>query len=262
MGTAAIAFRDLGGSLLRLPLAARLAADDIHGKYRRTVLGPLWISLGQAAMIAGFILVFSGLFNIEPQTYALYLAAGFPVWGFLSLYLADMPNTFIVNKGLLESYELPWLTLIWRRSIGYFLLFLHHIITLVALMAILRVTPTIEMLYAIPALLITIIAGTGVGMLLATIGARYRDVQPAMQMAAGFLFMFTPVMWRADQLQVNTWAYEYNPLYYYVTLVREPLLGRVPAPEIWMGAGAGAAALFVVGFLAFLIGRRQLYHWL
>lgn len=262
MGAAAVAFRDLGGSLLRLPLAAQLAFDDIHGKYRRTVLGPLWIAIGQAATIAGFILVFSGLFGIEPQAYAIYLAAGFPVWAFLSQYLTDMPNTFIVHKGVLESYEIPWLTLVWRRSISYFLLFLHHVVTLFALMAILRVTPTIEMLYAIPALLIVIIAGSGIGMFLAVVGARYRDVQPAMQMAAGFLFMFTPVMWRADQLRENTWAYEFNPLYYYVTLVREPLLGRVPPSEIWIGAGGGAAALFVLGFLAFLIGRRRLYHWL
>ncbi|HYD87726.1 MAG TPA: ABC transporter permease [Vitreimonas sp.] len=262
MSIAAVAFRDLAGSLARLPLAARLAVDDIHGKYRRTILGPLWIAIGQAAIIAGFILVFSGLFDTPPEEYALYLAAGFPVWALMSQYLVDTPFTFIQHKGVLESFELPWLTLVWRRSISYVLLFLHHIVTLFAVMAILRVTPTIEMLYAIPALFIVIIAGTGVGMFLAVFGARYRDIQPAMSMAVGFLFMFTPVMWRADQLLENEWAYQYNPLYYYVTLAREPLLGRVPPMEMWISAGGGAVALFIFGFLSFLIGRRRLYHWL
>lgn len=262
MGSVGVAFRDLGGSLFRLPLAARLALDDIHGKYRRTVLGPLWIAIGHAATIAGFVVVFSGLFRLDPSTYAIYLAAGIPVWVLMSQYLIDMPQTFISARGLIESYQLPWMTHIWRRSISYMLLFFHHLITLFAVMAILRVQPTIEMLYAIPALFIVLIAGTGLGLFLAVLGARYRDLQPAMQVAAGFLFLFTPVMWRPEQLLSNEWAFQYNPLYYYITLVRDPLLGRVPPADMWIGAGAGAAAVFVLGFLAFLLGRRRLYHWL
>jgi ABC-type polysaccharide/polyol phosphate export permease len=57
-------------------------------------------------------------------------------------------------------------------------------------------------------------------------------------------------------------VFQYNPLYYYVMLVREPLLGRAPPAEIWLGASAGAIGIFCVGFLAFLLGRHRLYHWL
>jgi ABC-type polysaccharide/polyol phosphate export permease len=269
LASAGIALRDLGGSLTRLPLAAQLALDDILGKYRRTVLGPLWIAIGQAATIGGFVLVFSGLFGIDAPEYALYLAAGIPVWALLSQYLSDMPMTFIAARGVIESYELPWLTHIWRRSIGYVLIFFHHIVTLFAVIAILAVMgelpspPTFNMLLALPALLVVLIAGTGVGMLFAVLGARYRDLQPAMQVASGFLFLFTPVMWRADQLREHlAWVFQYNPLYYYVVLVRDPLLGRAPGLEIWLGATVGAFALFAIGFLAFLLARRRLYHWL
>lgn len=269
MGTAAVAIRDLRGSLASLPLAAALALDDILGKYRRTVLGPLWIVIGQAVTVAGFVVVFSGLLGMDPRGYALYLAAGIPVWMLLSQFLVDMPNTFIAARGVIESFELPWLTHIWRRSIGYVLLFGHHLITLFAMMAIFAAVglpgavPSFNMLLAIPALLVVLIAGTGAGTLLAVLGARYRDLQPAMQVSAGFLFLFTPVMWRHDRLGPDlAWVYEYNPLYYYVTLVRDPLLGRVSDLSIWVGASAGAAALFAIGFLAFLLGRHRLYHWL
>lgn len=266
MGTTSVAVRDLGGSLARLPLAARLALDDTHGKYRRTILGPLWIVIGQAVTIAGFAVVFSGLLNQNPKTYVLYLAAGIPIWAFMSQFLVDMPQTFIAAKGVIESYELPWLTHIWRRSLGYFILFLHHLVTLFVVMAIPALeapAPNLNMLLAIPALLIVLIAGTGVGMLLAVVGARYRDLQPAMQVSSGFLFLFTPVMWRAEGLRAElAWAYQYNPLHYYISLVRESLLGHAPPQELWIGTGAGAVGLFLLGFLAFLIGRRRLYHWL
>jgi lipopolysaccharide transport system permease protein len=84
-----------------------------------------------------------------------------------------------------------------------------------------------------------------------------------MQVGTGFLFLFTPVMWRADQLRDHlTWVFQYNPLYYFVRLLRDPLMGVAPPVEIWLGASAGALALFGIGFLAFLLARRRLYHWL
>lgn len=260
--TFAIAAEDLAGSMRRLPLAFILSLDDVHGKYRRTVLGPLWIAIGQAAMIVGFAIVFSGLFNADPRAYLLFLAAGFPVWGLISQYLVDMPVAFISAKGMIESYELPWLTHLWRRAFGYTLLFGHHLIPLAVTMVVLQTPPTLATLLVAPALLVLTVAGVGVGMLLAVVGARYRDLQPAMSMAAGFLMLLSPVIWREQQLQVNEWVVTLNPLYYFIRLVRDPLLGEVTPLSVWAGASVGAIAIFVIGFAAFLWARRRLYYWL
>ncbi len=260
--TASVALGDLIGSVRRLPLAMTLALDDIHGKYRRTVLGPLWIVLGQVATIAGFVVVFSVLFNQDPGTYALYLAAGFPIWTLISYFLSDMPTTFIGAKGMIESYELPWLIHVWRRAFGYVLTFLHQIVPFFLVMAFLGVVPRPEMLYVIPALVVLILAGVGLGILLAIFGARYRDLQPAMAMAATFLFFFSPVMWRAEQLHINQWVVELNPLYYFIKLVRDPLLGVAPSADTWTGATAGALGVFLLGFVGFWLCRRRVYHWL
>lgn len=247
---------------MRLPLAAWLALDDVHGKYRRTVLGPLWITLGQAAIICGFAVVFSGVFRADPLTYLLYLSAGLPVWVLISQYFTDMPATFVNARGIIESYELPWLVQIWRRAFGYLLVFLHHIAILFVAMVVLQVPPTINMLYAIPGLLILTLAGVGFGMIVAVLGARFRDVQHALGMASGFLMLFTPVLWRDDQLVTNTWAYLFNPIYYFIRLVRDPLLQQMPPVEIWIGTSIGAVALFVIGFVTFWLSRRNLYHWI
>lgn len=257
-----LAVRDFVGSLRRLPLAADLASRDIHGKYKRTVLGPLWIALGQAATVGGFILVFSSLFGLSVEVYAIYLAAGLPVWALISSYLTDMPGAFISAKGFIESYEIPWLTHIWRRSIAYVYVFAHQVITLFAVMAIQRIPPKIEMLYAIPALLIVTVAGAGIGIALAVIGARYRDLQPAMSIFAGVAFLFSPVMWRADQLHVNQWVVQYNPLHYVISLLRDPLLGVAPSLRTWMIGGGVALGTFAIGVFVFLASRRRLYHWL
>lgn len=263
MGAAtSVALGDLTGSIYRLPLAFRLAMSDINGKYRRTVLGPMWIVLGQAATIAGFVVVFSGLFNMDPKVYTLYLAAGIPVWTLISSFLMEMPGVFITSRGFIESFELPWLTQIWRRSIGYVIVFFHQIVSLFVVMLVLGQPFHAEMLYVFPALLVVMVAGTGLGIALAVFGARYRDLQPAMGIIAGFLFFVSPIMWRADQLNVNEWVVRYNPFYYVVSLVREPLLGRAPAPEVWIVATLVALALMLIGFLSFAMSRRRLYYWM
>lgn len=263
MGTAArSAFGDVASSFYRIPLALRLALDDIQGRYRRTVLGPLWITLGQAATISGFLTVHAHLFGIEPAEYALYLSAGFPVWVFISHFMTDMPLAFINARGMIESFGLPWTLQIWRRTIGYALIFCHHIAILVVVMITLRTAPTPTMFLAIPALAIVAAAGAGLGLTLAILGARYRDLQPAMAVAMALLFIFSPVMWKAEQLQVNEWVLRFNPFYYYLSLVRDPLLGHAPSVVAWISTGLGAAALLAIGYITLLLSRRRLFHWL
>ncbi len=258
----ATAFQDLMGSMARLPLAMTLAVEDIGGKYRRTILGPLWIAIGQAATIAAFAVLFSGLFHIPPTEYAPFLAAGFPAWALISSFMVDMPNAFIQSKGYLEAFDLPWLMQIWRRTFGYLIIFVHQVFTLFIVMAILDIPPTYEMFYAIPGLIIVMFAGTGAGVFLAVVGARYRDLPHAMSILAGFLFLFSPVIWRPDQLLQNRWALDFNPMYYLLQMVREPLLGRGPEPEVWVGGIIAAIVLFLMGYIAFAVSRGRLYFWL
>lgn len=262
MSAAEIALRDFGGSILRLPLAVRLAIEDIHGKYRRTVLGPLWIMFGQAATIAGFTLVFSGLLRTSPFEYSLFLAAGLPIWVLISSFAVDMPSAFLQNKGAIESFETPWITHIWRKSFGYLFVFAHQIVSYFLLSLYLHKPVTSDVVFVLPGIAIVLLAGTGLGLLVAVIGARYRDLQHALGLLVSFAFFVTPVIWHPASLPTNGWIYQYNPLYYLITIVREPLLGQVPDGAIWLGAFVGAIVSMFVGLGAFMLNRGKLYIWL
>jgi ABC-type polysaccharide/polyol phosphate export permease len=252
----------MADSIRHFPLAIRLAVDDIEGKYRRTALGPVWIILGQVGLIAGFLMIFTVLFGIDRSSYAIYLAAGFPVWALISSYLTEMPNAFVQSRGYIESFELPWLLQVWRRSIGYLLIFAHQIVTLFVVMALLQTPPSWEMLLAIPALLIVSVGGVGIGIVLGVLGARYRDLHPTMGILTRFLFFFSAVMWRPEQLTQNRWLVDYNPLHHVMQLVRDPLMGVAPQPILWICTSLGAVLLLLIGFVTFWVCRRRLYHWL
>lgn len=253
---------DMAGSLARFPLALKLAGDDVHGRYRRTVLGPLWITLGQAAGIFGMTLVFAGLFGQDPRVFILYLAAGFPVWAMLSSYLSDTPTAFIQAKPWIEAYEMPWTLHILRRSLGYVLVLFHQLITLFVLMLVLNVPFSAQMLWAIPALFVVFVTGTSIGVVLAVLGARFRDLQPAMTVITSFMFVFTPIFWDRASLTSNTFVVHYNPLYYYVEVIRSPLLGRPIEAQVWIVTIIGAMVCLAAAVVAFSTGRKRLYHWM
>lgn len=260
--TTSVVLQDLAGSIRKLPLAARMAFDDIQGKYRRTALGPLWIVVGQAAFLFGFLVVFAVLFGIDRQSYALYLAASFPVWNLISNPLSEMPNAFVQSRGFIESFELPWLLQIWRRAFANLIVFFHQIVVLFGVMLVLQVPPSWTMLWAIPGLLVITIFAVGAGTGLAVFGARFRDLAPTMGVVTRFLFFFSAVMWRPEQLSENRWIIELNPLFHLLQMVREPLIGIPPNPWMMLATTVGALVVFALGVWIFGLGRRRLYHWL
>lgn len=257
-----VSLKDFGGMILRFPLVVRLASDDVHGRYRRTALGPLWIVLAQAGMILGLTLVFGGLLGQDPREFVLFVACGVPIWALISSYLADMPGVFIQSRGWVEAYQLPWTIQIMRRSVGYFLTFAHQMVTFVLVMLVQQIAPTSAMLWAAPGLALVFIAGTSLGVIMAIAGARFRDLQPAMTVISGFLFIMTPVFWQRSGLAANTFVVDYNPFYYFLEIVRGPLLGQSVPVAHWIGAGVGAATLLILAIVVFAASRKRLYHWM
>src|SRR5262245_39957473 len=75
---------DIGSSLLHVRIWMSLALSDVASKYRRTVLGPVWIVLGQVAVIIGIYLLRHSISPSVIGNFLLYLSASLPIWGLVS----------------------------------------------------------------------------------------------------------------------------------------------------------------------------------
>jgi lipopolysaccharide transport system permease protein len=75
-------------------------------------------------------------------------------------------------------------------------------------------------------------------------------------------FFITPVIWIPDQLGERAYLALFNPFTYFLELIREPLLGRIPDAHTW----ALALAVTVVGCaataLVFSRFRSRVPYWL
>jgi ABC-type polysaccharide/polyol phosphate export permease len=76
------------------------------------------------------------------------------------------------------------------------------------------------------------------------------------------MFLLTPILWRPEQIPGREWIYLFNPFYYLVQIIREPLEGISPSPFIWGVALAMTSAGFIVSLLFFSRFRNRIVYWL
>lgn len=103
-----------------------------------------------------------------------------------------------------------------------------------------------QMFLIIPGLLLFYINAASYGLILAMLGARYRDISQIIKSLIQVIFFVTPVMWRADVLPASKQFIAYlNPCFAMLELIRGPLLGYVPS----LICIALAGALTVIGLI-------------
>ena len=75
-----LAFADIGNGIAGVHIWPMLGWLEIKQRYRRSVIGPFWLTLSYGAMIAGMGPLYGSLLQQDISTYFPYLATGFVVW--------------------------------------------------------------------------------------------------------------------------------------------------------------------------------------
>jgi ABC-type polysaccharide/polyol phosphate export permease len=100
------------------------------------------------------------------------------------------------------------------------------------------------------------------GIVLGAMNARFRDLQQFVFNIMQIFFYITPIVWRPEQLAEHPEVIEFNPFYYFIELLRGPLLGAPPSARVWLVA-IGATAMGHMLALFFLARYRSRFAlWL
>ena len=80
----------------------RLAWLDVVQRYRRSLLGPLWVTITMSVTIGGIGIVFGNLFGAKPEEYLPYLATGIILWTFYTSLVMEGANVFVSSDNLIN----------------------------------------------------------------------------------------------------------------------------------------------------------------
>ncbi len=256
------ALADLGGGLARSELWLALGWHDIRRRYRRSTLGPFWLTLSMAGTITGIGLLYATLFQQDVSTYLPYLAYGLIIWGLISALTGDGCSTFIDAAQTIEQVQAPLSTHIYQMLWRNVLIFAHNAVLIPIVMSIFQLWPGWAALWFVPGLLIVIITFCGVSLALGVLSARFRDIPLTISMIIQFGFFFTPIIWSAEQLPQRAIVVVVNPFYYMLEIVRAPLLGKVPALDVWLVAIGLMVATWVIAVGLYAKFRARIAYWI
>jgi ABC-2 type transport system permease protein len=210
---------------------------DIRKRYRRSLLGPFWITVSLGVFIAGLSFIYTPLLGGgNSEGYLQYVAFGFIVWQFISLLVIEACNVFIVNGPIIEQLTAPLSIYIYEFIWKNLIILVHNILLYVLIVLIFGPLPTWATLLFIPAIILVCINGVSIGMLLGTLCTRFRDIPPIVGTIVQMMFLLTPIFWRAEQMPGRQLLVVLNPFYYFIELLRQPLLGNAPSLHTWMVA--------------------------
>ena len=104
---------------------------DILQRYRRSLLGPFWITLSAGAMIGGIGLLYSQLLKQPTADYLPFLAAGLITWFFISAVINEGCSVFIGAEHMIKQVRLPFTVHVLRVVFRNLVILLHNLLVLV-----------------------------------------------------------------------------------------------------------------------------------
>lgn len=254
------AFGDLAAGWRQRELWGHLGWQDIKQRYRRSVLGPLWITISMAVTAIALGILYAGLFGNSLEEQLPYITVGFIVWGLISGAINDGTDVFIANEGLIKHLPAPLSVHLFRVMWRQTLFFLHNLVVYVVMFAIYPKPIGLDVLLAVPAIMLLVVNGFWVALLVGVLSTRFRDIPPVTQSVVQLMFFMTPIVWIYDDLLARGGAVaerarlaELNPFLHFVEIVRRPLLGQSFEIRHWIVV----LAITVVGWALALVCLRN-----
>jgi len=252
------AWGDLVAGFAKRELWLHLGWQDIKQRYRRSVLGPFWITIATGVTAIAMGGLYSKLFHLELSEHLPYVTLGLIIWNLINAAILEGADVFVANEGLIKQLPTPLSVHVYRLVWRQMILFAHNIVIFVVIAFIFPKPWSWADLTVIPALGLIVLNCVWVWLCFGILSTRYRDISPLLFSLVQLLFFMTPIIWNESTLrQQGAGSYarivELNPLLHYLDIVRAPLLGADQELRHWVVV----LVLTVVGWIFAAIAMRQ-----
>ena len=245
-------------------IAQMLAVQDLKLSYRRSTLGPFWLTISSAVQIATIGIVFSTIFKSDISVYVPYLATSLLIFTFITGFLNESNMSFIQAEGIIRQMHFDPSMYIGRTLIRNVLGFAHNLVILPVVFLVLGMPWSLGMLMAIPGFLLVLVNLWWLGHLFSLVSLRFRDFPPIFGSIITVAFYSTPVMWFSDQVPggESNPLISLNPLFHLLSIVRSPLLGEMASETSWVFSAVMAALGTAVVFVLYQRYQHKIAFWI
>lgn len=268
MGTSSeysnLGVKDVLAALSQIGLPLYLAKADIRQRYRRSILGPWWITISTGVMIACIGVIFVTLFKSPLKEFLPFLSAGLILWGFISSTIMEGTSVLIGAEAIIRQLPIPIFSHVIRMVGRNLIVFFHNLIIFPIVCLCVQKGINWNILYFFPGVVVLTLNLLWLSLLLAIICTRFRDMTQIVSSLLQIAFYVTPIIWMPSLLpaRASMMLLDPNPVYHLLAIVREPLLGQAPTITNWLVS----IGIFLLGslfsILLFNKYRARVSYWL
>ncbi len=246
----------LGGDVRRfVELTLTLARTEFKLRYFGSVLGYFW-SLIRPLLFFGVIYVFfTTIINLSKGIphYGVYLLTGIVFWNYLAEATSGCVTCLVAREALLRKVRFPRMVVPLSVSLtATFNLGMNFIAVIVFALAN-GISPAWSWLELIPIAFGFIVLATGIGMLLAALYVRFRDVQPIWEVLLQVWFYASPIMYSATSYDRFAHGFEHlamlNPTATLLTQMGHAFIDPEALPSAVTAAGGALVPIISVALI-------------
>lgn len=235
---------------------------EMKQRYRRSILGPFWISLSLAIMMMSIGILWSQLWNIPVQEYLPYFTVGLLLWTLISAVIGESTQVFIKHTGIIKQIRLPLSYYVFSSVWKNFTIFIHHFVVYILVIIYFKVNLSWSFVLIIPGIMLYFINFVWISACLGILSTRYRDIEQIVPTILSILFFMTPIIWKMGWSGKKALFVYLNPLYHMLEILRAPLLGYMPTMHNYISM----LILTMIGMIVslFLVGKyhKRVSYWL
>ena len=234
-------------------LLGELVKKGIKLKYRRSYLGIIWSLLEPLLTMAVLTIVFGTLFGNKDRTFPVYILSGRLLYTFYSSATKGALKSVRANSAMIKKVYVPKYLYPLSSVLFNYVIFLISLIVLIPIGAIFGVRPTIYMLQILVALILVFLLSYGCGMILATIGVFFRDMEYLWSVGLMLIMYTCAIFYYPSRLLKSgfSWILKYNPLYCTIDIFRSGLFGEMMNLDYLLYALAFSLVPIAIGLFCF-----------
>lgn len=234
-------------------LLAELVKKGIKLKYRRSYLGIVWSLLEPLLTMVVLTIVFGQLLERGDKEFPVYILCGRLLYSFYSSATKSALTSISKNASMIKKVYVPKYLYTLSVILYNFIIFLISLIVLVGVGVVLGVKPTPYLLQAPLALLLLLILALGSGLILATVGVFFRDMEYLWSVALMLIMYTCAIFYPVERLIKSGWDWilKYNPLFCIIDIFRSAVFGEAMNMQYFWYALAFGLVTTVIGIAAF-----------
>ena len=243
------------------------AVSDLRHRYAGSGLGVFWNVVQPLAMLVIFTFVFTnvlaprfGTATLAAGLFPFYLGSGFLPWAAFAECVTRGSQAFVTNAVYLKKMPIPEHVFVAQTAVSSTLGMLIAVALLLVVSLVLGQTPQWTWL------LLPIVAvlwqgfGFGLGLILSTLNAFFRDVGQILGVVLQIWMWSLPIVYLEEVLpEAYQAALPFNPAYPYLRAIRDVYLyAELPPVWLWGAMLAWGLAASLLGYVLMVRLRAEI----